>query len=529
MSSEDGDKIQRKDDIAERVSHGRPETEPETEPGSLAATVAVKPPTVSPAARPVAATPPTTPQVAATELSHASPAPSRAGRRAGRRPRSGLGAILLVDALALLLVLASGPAAYLWLDQSHPGPLATTSAPDSSPGQSGGLDLSPSAGGSSGSGASADSGSSASAGPSPKLIYGDGTWTQTDSLPRARWATASALLPDGRVLVVGGTTGVTSMDAVATATVFDPHTGRWSAVTDMLQARAYPMAITLRDGSVLVAGGSRDTQPLDTAERYHPDNGTWVAAGRLNLPRAHETLTLLDDGRVLAAGGGIEGGPGWTSTASAEIYDPASGVWSLLPPMSVARVHHTATLLPNGEVLIAGGATTYYGEAGSVTASAEIFNPHSNSWLATAPMSHPRYVDGAALLKDGRVLVVGGWYATRSSDPSHETAEIYDPATGHWIAAAPMAHPRAEFGLVALPDGRVLAAGGVDPAYKVQASSELYDPATGLWGTTGALAVATVWPAMQALPDGRVLVAGGLDSGASKVNAVCELYAPPPR
>jgi len=108
--------------------------------------------------------------------------------------------------------------------------------------------------------------------------------------------------------------GLTSTDAVATATVFDPATGHWSAVTDMLQPRAYPMAVTLADGSVLVAGGSRNTQPLDTAERYNPDNGTWVAAGRLNLPRAHETLTLLNDGRVLAAGGGIEGGPGWAST-----------------------------------------------------------------------------------------------------------------------------------------------------------------------------------------------------------------------
>ena len=95
----------------------------------------------------------------------------------------------------------------------------------------------------------------------------------------------------------------------------------------MLQPRAYAMAVTLADGSVLVAGGSHDGQPLDTAERYNPDNGTWVAAGRLNLPRTEGTLTLLQDGRVLAAGGGIEGAPGWASTASAEVFDPKTGVW----------------------------------------------------------------------------------------------------------------------------------------------------------------------------------------------------------
>jgi hypothetical protein len=511
MSGDDGDKLQRKADIAETVSHLPSPIRPATAASPTTLPTA-PPPVVRPAAHPPA-----------------SPAAVRARNRAERRPRTGVASVLLIDALALLLVLASGPAAYLWLDQSHPSPFATAAASEASPGPSAVSDASPGSGGSSEPGTSPGGQSSPSIGPSPKLVYGNGTWTQTDPLPRARWATASTLLHDGRVLVVGGTTGLTSTDAVATATVFDPATGHWSAVTDMLQPRAYPMAVTLADGSVLVAGGSRNTQPLDTAERYNPDNGTWVAAGRLNLPRAHETLTLLNDGRVLAAGGGIEGGPGWASTASAEIYDPKNGVWSILPPMSVARVHHTATLLPDGEVLIAGGATTYFGEAGSVTASAEIFNPHSNSWRVIAPMSHPRYVGGAALLNDGRVLVAGGWYATTSSDPSHQTAEIYDPATDRWTAAAPMANARAEFGLVALPDGRVLAAGGVDPGYKVQASSELYDPTTGLWQLTGSLGVATVWPAMQALPDGRVLVAGGLDSAAAKVNAVCELYAPPPR
>jgi hypothetical protein len=143
-------------------------------------------------------------------------------------------------------------------------------------------------------------------------------------------------------------------------------------------------------------------------------------------------------------------------------------------------------------------------------------------------MAKPRYVQSAVLLADGRVLVAGGWYATSSSDPSHETAEVYDPAANTWSATGSMVQARAAFAMVSLPDGRVLAAGGIDPLYKVQAGSELYDPATGTWHATGKLAVGAMGSVVQPLRDGRVLIAGGaLDSLASKVTGVCELYTAP--
>jgi N-acetylneuraminic acid mutarotase len=429
--------------------------------------------------------------------------------------------VLLIDALAVLVVAASGPAAYMWLDQSRPSPLAT--APQGEVGPTSSLNASPVAVGS----PQPDSTPTVSPTPTPKLIFGEGTWAPAESLPQAVWASASAPLRGGRVLSAGGAAGPSSFDAVATASVFDPATGHWSRVTDMLQPRAYAMAVTLADGTVLVAGGSRNGQPLDTAERYFPDAGTWVAAGRLNLPRSQGTLTLLADGRVLATGGGIEGDPSWSATASAEIFDPTTGQWQLVAPMAVARARHTATLLADGEVLVVGGAATFHGETGSVTASAEIYNAKSNSWRSAGFMSKPRYVQGAALLNDGRVLVAGGWYSTSNGDPAHNTAEIYDPATGKWTATGSMTNGRAEFGLVSLPDGRVLAAGGVDPSYVPQAGAELFDPSTGIWTATGSLKVATMWPAMQVLPDGRVLIAGGgLSATADRVTAVCEIYTP---
>jgi N-acetylneuraminic acid mutarotase len=450
-----------------------------------------------------------------------------------RRPRrrstfeSGFGAIVLIDLLAVLLIAAVSLAAYVWIDSTPVsaaviatstaavptlGPSAASSG-EANPGGSGGPTTPP-----------------ASPTPQPSLVYGKGTWATVDSLPQARWGAASMVLADGRVMVIGGATGSSSNDATASVVIFDPKTGAWSAATSMLQARAYPMAVQLAGGSILVAGGSRNGQPLDTCEVYDPTSGSWVTTGRMNLPRTQGTLTLLADGRVLAAGGGVEGAPDWISTASTEIYDPTTGSWSVAAPMSVARAIHTATLLQDGEVLVTGGATTYHGSTGSVTARAEIFDPRTGKWRQVASLPKPLYVHQAALMPDGRVLVAGGWWATSNSDPSHGSAYIYDPAKDAWKPTGSLVTARAQFNLIALPDGRFLAVDGVDPAYHTLATSEIYDPASGAWQTTGKLAVATMWPAVGLLPDGRVFIAGGaLDALAGHVTTVAEIYTPAPK
>jgi hypothetical protein len=449
-------------------------------------------------------------------------------RRPSNRPLSGgVGAILLIDLLALMIVLASAPAAWLWLDSSRPSPIAagagaTPGSQQSSPAPGG--SVAPSGG----PGASAGASNAASSGPSPKLAYGDGTWAPAESLPHAEWGAGSAVLRDGRVLVAGGAFGSSSSSATDSVTIYDPATGHWSAATHMLQPRAYPMVVTLADGSVLVAGGSRNLQPLDTAERYYQD-GTWVAAGRLNVPRTQGTLTVLGDGRVLAAGGGIEGSPGWASTASAETFDPRTGLWSLAAPMSVSRAFQTATLLGNGDVLVAGGATTYNGTHGTVTNTAEVYTPKSNSWRSASPMSVARYADAAALLPDGRLLAAGGWSFTANTDLSLASAEIYDPASNAWTATGSLNDARGSLVMAALPDGRLLAVAGVDPAYRVLASTEIYDSKLGTWQMTGRLPVALERPAMGTLPDGRVVVAGGaIDATAGHLTAVCAVYSAAP-
>jgi N-acetylneuraminic acid mutarotase len=423
-----------------------------------------------------------------------------------------------VDVAALALIVASVPVGWLWLDHARPSGLGAGT---------GGPAVTASAGPS---GTAGPSGSASGSGtPSPTLIIGTGTWTPTASLPQPIWGSGSVVLPDGRVLVVGGTTGTGSNQASNKTFLFDPATA-WTRGSSMLVARAYPMVAQLRDGSVLVAGGSRNGQPLDTAERYLPDSGAWVAAGRMNVPRTHGTATVLGDGRVLLAGGGSTGSPGFKATAAAEIFDPAAGTWTATGSMAVARTLHTATLLRDGTVLVTGGAAAYFGTTGAVAWTTEIYDPVTGTWHKTAKMATPRYFHAAAALQDGRVMVAGGWARTSNTDPSQATVEMYDPRTGQWTAERPMSNGRARLRLAVLPDGRVLAAGGVDPAYKVLGSSDIYDPNTGQWHPTGNLTIAVMWPVLATLNDGRVLIAGGAtDATAHHLTGACALYAPPPR
>jgi hypothetical protein len=248
----------------------------------------------------------------------------------------------------------------------------------------------------------------------------------------------------------------------------------------------------------------------------------------MTQPRTHATATVLRDGRVLVAGGGALGGSSFPSTSTAELFDPTTGDWAPAMPMSVARSFHTATLLPDGDVLVTGGADTYHLAHGKVTAGAELYDPSSDTWRPAASMSKARYHHAATLLADGRVLVAGGWAFTSNTDKSLAGAEIYDPAKNAWSATGSMATGRASTSMAALPDGRVLIAGGVNPAYKATATAEIWDPATGKWKLTGSLPTAVAWPSMAVLADGRVVAAGGsLDANASHSTAASCVFTPP--
>jgi len=265
-------------------------------------------------------------------------------------------------------------------------------------------------------------------------------------------------------------------------------------------SRAAHTATVLTDGRILIAGGANGTTALSSAVLVDPMSKAVAPAGALQSARASHTATLLKDGRVLIAGGESFSQPGArTPLASAEIYDPASGRFTTTGSMMSKRVRHAAVLLPNGKVLIAGGTgeTSATGVI-AVYSTAELYDPSSGQFSAAASMSVTRSGHTATLLKNGSALIVGSG-----------SAEIYDSSTNRFMRAAAPIAVRVAHTATLLDDGQVLLAGGsVDNA--ASATAERYDPEAGVFRTTGALTTARMSHTAALMEDGRVLIAGGI-------------------
>jgi WD40 repeat protein len=315
----------------------------------------------------------------------------------------------------------------------------------------------------------------------------------------------------------------------------------------MSVGRDWHTATLLAGGRVLIAGGLTDADanhPLSSAELYDPTTGKFSLTGSMAIPRFQHTATLLQDGRVLVVGGydsddftGTGDAPGPSGSIAAatpalpdprrvgELYDPATGTFSRTGSMSVDRYGDTATLLKDGRVLIVGGESLKSVDI----ASAELFDPKTNLFTATGSLSTSRTGHTATLLPDGRVLIAGGYSGTGLSLAS---AELYDPTTGKFSLTGSMSVVRTNHTATLLRDGRVLIAGGFDvngnPG-NAYSSAELYDPVTGTFGPTGSMWVTRTGHTATLLEDGQVLLTGSATAGSGgtgKAQIMAELYDP---
>jgi N-acetylneuraminic acid mutarotase len=288
----------------------------------------------------------------------------------------------------------------------------------------------------------------------------------------------------------------------------------------MQTARKYHSAALLPSGKVLVVGGSNDLDGYPTSvELYDPEVNSWIPAGTLTIGRDWPTATLLPSGKVLVVGGFNREQPRPTEV---ELYDPVANNWMPAAPLGTARSGHTATLLPNGKVLVVGG----YGMSEAM--SVELYDPETDSWVYAAPIGTVRGNHTATLLPSGKVLVVGGDQG-RSSDGLYDrsvaSAELYDPVADRWTPAATLTDRRFSHTATLLPSGKVVVlggnSGGIDP--EPLDSTELYDPEANRWTPVGSLRQARERHTATLLPNGKVLVLGG--SGPGQLSWV-ELYDP---
>jgi len=337
--------------------------------------------------------------------------------------------------------------------------------------------------------------------------------------------------------------GLSGSALVLSASAASAVEGSWAATGSLHQARITQTATLLGNGTVLVAGGRSSAGALTSSEVYSPLTEQFTLSGSMATSRWSHTATLLPNGKVLVVGGftGFVAGNAQAVTDTAELYDPATGTWTPTGSLHTRRALHSASLLADGKVLVAGGRTCTGAPPATCdftvrTSSAELYDPATGTWTPTGSMNAPRHTTSAARLADGRVLVPAGFGGPDPHDTS-ATADVYDPVSGTWSLTGPLNRSRARQGAMALPDGTVLVGPGsratsFGPPFvaTINDTSELYGPAANAWQLTpGKPILPGRFNFQQAvLPNGEALMAGGFGgpAGSEAATLTAEVYDP---
>lgn len=367
----------------------------------------------------------------------------------------------------------------------------------------------------------------------------DGWQAAPNAMQSGRWAPAFCLLPGGQSALICGGYSYTTNACTASADRFDARLRRFvPSRARLTYPRDFAVAVPLPNGTVLVIGGYNTVLgSLRTVEVYHPQTDTFsLLPSSLSTPRELFTATALDGGGVLVVGGFNT--HAHVTQATAELFDPHAQTWTLCGShLADDRFGHATCRLADGHVLIVGGTHWRVGRPATVLASAEVYDPRTGLFHRTrSPMSTPRDRPTASLLPDGTVLIAGG----QNGSDGPRTLELFHPDTETFttlptaLGAARMAHAD-----IALPDGRVVLAGGWGPdAHATLPGVEVFNPRTRTFAPGPALPWSAHDLALICFPDGLVLAAGGkqvqpghetsVSQGAFWTPPAPEPLAPPP-
>ena len=353
----------------------------------------------------------------------------------------------------------------------------------------------------------------------------DESWTEGAVTEKIRDNHTATLMDDGRVLIAGG--GVTTMSAE----LYDPETQTWSSAGDMNISRREHTSTVLNNGNVLIVGGQHGGQITSLVEIFDPKTdrwdahnleGKWTDTNIMNIPRKNHTSTLLPDGSVLVAGGITrvdEGATQLLSQAERYLVDGIKG-WTMAGKTSITRTGHTASLLADGKVLIAGGGSVdnALDEVGQKELkhlnSTEMYDYKTNTWLESSGMNVPRWEHTATVLSSGNILVVGG----ENTDGPLSSTELFNVENKEWVILDDLSYPRARHVAVLLSDNRVLVAGGGNTI------AEIYDVQSNKWTDIGGLSQNLNLSSASALPNGKAIIVGGY--GVDGAQYQVEIYNP---